>query len=176
MIMAMICWIVIVVQGMKRFNTIRWMAPIIALEWFFLTPLGVPLMGSKPIKTSNVLNDMNGIDIPEQSRLLRIPIRGPEVVFQQALYEQTVHGLPLWMNPNRPNPSDWFRLTDQSNWIEKIAFTTQLPNEPCVPDSVGAVLVSEPYIELFVAYWGTPMMQDESYAFWKEVPNCLDSL
>ena len=95
-------------------------------------------------------------NVPEDTRLLRIPVRGPGVVFQQALYEQTIHGMPLWMNPNRPNPSEWFQLTEQSQWIETLAFTKQLSTKSCVPTPVGSVLVAEPYIELFVASWGQP--------------------
>ena len=80
------------------------------------------------------------------------------------------------MNPNRPNPSEWFRLTESSQWIETIAFTKDLSNEACIPDSVGGVLVAEPYIELFVNIWGIPTIQDQSYAFWKSAPKCLDAL
>ena len=116
---------------------------------------------------------MTEMDIPEATRLLRIPIRGPEVVFQQSLYEQTIHGLPLWMNPNRPNPSEWFRLTESSQWIETIAFTKELPNDACIPEVAGAVLVAEPYIELFVDSWGSPIIQDDSYALWTAAPRCL---
>lgn len=172
MLMAIICWIVIVVQGMKKFNIVHWMTPIVVIEWFFMTPMGMPLMGTKHIKTSDVLNEMVDIGIPESTRLLRIPVRGPGVVFQQALYEQTVHGLPLWMNPNRPNPSEWFTLTEQSQWIETIAFTNKLPMRPCVPISVGAVLVADPHIELFVESWGKPIVRDDGYAFWNELPTC----
>ncbi len=173
MLMGVICWIVIVVQGMQRFKIVHWMTPIIALEWFLCTPLGMPIMGTKPVKTSVVLNQMTEMDIPEATRLLRIPIRGPEVVFQQSLYEQTIHGLPLWMNPNRPNPSEWFRLTESSQWIETIAFTKELPNDACIPEVAGAVLVAEPYIELFVDSWGSPIIQDDSYALWTAAPRCL---
>lgn len=175
MLMAMICWIVIVVQGMQKFKIIHWMTPVIALEWIFMTPLGIPLMGSQQIKTSNVLSSMTEIEIPSKTRLLRIPVRGPGVVFQQALYEQTVHGLPLWMNPNRPNPSEWFNLTEQSQWIETIAFTKTLSKESCVPLSVGAVLVAEPYTVLFVETWGAPVTQDDRYALWQEVPRCSNN-
>ena len=174
MLMAMICWIVIVVQGMKKYNMVHWMTPIILLEWFFATPIGMPLMGTQQIKTSTVLEEMTELDAPEDTRLLRIPIRGPGVVFQQALYEQTIHGIPLWMNPNRPNPSEWFQLTENSQWIERIAFTKQLSKEACVPTPVESVLVAEPYIDLFVDSWGQPMIQDDRYALWQKPPKCFD--
>ena len=111
------------------------------------------------------------MEISEETRLLQT-IAGPGVVFQQALYEQTVHGIPLWMNPNRPNPSEWFQLTEQSQWIETIAFTKQLSKESCVPTAVGPVLVAEPYIELFVESWGNPTILDDRYALWKKAPKC----
>ena len=156
MLMAMICWIVIVVQGMKKYNMVYWMTPIILLEWFFTTPIGMPLMGTQQIKTSSVLNQMIEMNVPEDTRLLRIPVRGPGVVFQQALYEQTIPWYAIVDESKPSKPSEWFQLTEQSQWIETIAFTKQLSTKSCVPISVGSVLVAEPYIELFVASWGQP--------------------
>lgn len=176
MLMAMICWIFIVVQGMRQWNMVRLMTPIIALEWFVGTPMGIPLMGTKPIETSIVLQEMREVELIDNTRLLRVPVRGPKVVFQQALYEQTIHGLPLWMNPNRPNPSEWFRLTEQSQWIETIAFTKHLSSDSCVPSSVGAVVIAQPYMELFIESWGEPVIQDDSYALWTELPYCSNPL
>ena len=173
MLMASICWIVIVVQGMKRYKSIYWATPLIVLEWLVATPQGFPLMGTEPIETSSVLFEMQAVTLPDKTRVLRVPVRGPGVVFQQALYEQTIHGLPLWMNPNRPNPSEWFALTEQSQWIETVAFTKQLPSDPCVPNTVGLVLVAEPFVGMFSNAWGLPAYKDDNYAVWKEIPYCV---
>ena len=175
MLMASICWIIIVVQGMNRFKALHWVTPLIVLEWLLMTPLGFPLMGTETIETSSVLMEMQDERLPDRTKVLRVPVRGPEVVFQKSLYEQTVHGLPLWMNPNRPNPSEWFRLTEHSLWIENIAFTHRLPSEPCVPKGVGLVLVAEPFVGLFINSWDEPAIQDDKYALWKEMPHCLDT-
>jgi len=172
MSMAALCWIWIVVKGMAHFRVIKWMTPIVVVEWLFATPLGFPLMGTPQIETSVVLNKMKNGSLSENTRLLRIPIRGPDVVFQQALYEQTIHNQPIWMNPNRPNPSEWFSLTSDSQWIETVAFTKTIPAKPCVPSNVGAVLVAEPFVSLFTNSWGTPAIQDEQYAFWSTPPMC----
>ena len=55
--MAMICWIVIVVQGMKKYNIVYWMTPLIALGGFRDTHWNA-LIGTQQIKTSPVLNQL----------------------------------------------------------------------------------------------------------------------
>lgn len=172
MLMASICWIVIVVKGMSHVRLGTWMMPIIVLEWLFVTPLGFPLMGTPQIETSIVLKEVRKSSLPDNTRLLRIPVRGPEIVFQQALYEQTIHDQPIWMNPNRPNPSEWFDLSANSQWIETIAFTKELPKNACVPSTVGGVLVAEPFVANFIEHWGTPTAEDAQYAFWNTPPVC----
>jgi hypothetical protein len=77
------------------------------------------------------------------------------------------------MNPNRPNPSDWFPLSQNTQWIESIAFTKSLPVTACTPEKVGGVLVAEPFTELFVEIWGEPDLKDSQYAFWSSHPRCV---
>lgn len=172
MLMATMCWILIVVKGMAHFRIIKWMTPIIVVEWLFATPLGFPLMGTPQIETSVVLNEVKNGSLPENTRLLRIPVRGPDVVFQQALYEQTIHNQPIWMNPNRPNPAEWLTLSVDSQWIETVAFTKTIPEKACVPSNVGGVLVVEPFVSMFTESWGASTLQDEQYAFWSTPPIC----
>jgi hypothetical protein len=112
------------------------------------------------------------LELPNEKRILRIPVRGPGVVFQKALYEQTVHQHPLWLNPNRPNPSEWLDIQSRSVWIERIAIDQTMPSDACVPSSVGALLVSEPYISLVSKNFSSPEYQDQHYAVWTNIPRC----
>lgn len=121
-----------------------------------------------------MLQKVSTVSIPEDTRLLRIPVRGPGVVFQQSLYEQTVHRQSLWMNPNRPNPSDWFPLTESSQWIESIAFSETLPLDACLPEGVGILLVTKPYVSLVEGEFGVADMRDQQYAYWSSFPICTE--
>ncbi len=174
MLMSVLCWIVIVIKGVKRAPCAQWIIGLIVIEWLFLTPVGFPLMGTEKISNSAVLQKVSTVSMPENTRLLRIPVRGPGVVFQQALYEQTVHRQSLWMNPNRPNPSDWFSLTESSQWIETIAFEERLPQGACLPKGVGILLVTKPYVTLIVNHFGRPDMTDQQYAYWSSFPICTE--
>lgn len=46
MLMAVLCWIVIVIKGIKGAPLGQWMTGLIVIEWLFFTPLGFPLMGT----------------------------------------------------------------------------------------------------------------------------------
>ena len=111
------CWLVIIVKGLQSSTWRRWklgITGVIIGEWLLMTPMGFPLIGTTNIGDSVVLQSVKEMDMHSTQRLLRIPVRGPNVVFQQALFEQTVHEQPLWMNPNRPDPSTWFDITDRT--------------------------------------------------------------
>ena len=129
-------------------------------------------MGTPSISSSNVLLHLQSIELPSSSRILRIPVNGPGVVFQQALYEQSTHGQNLWLNPNRPDPSQWFSLQPESKWIERIAFDKNIPENACVPSSVAGLLVAEPYVTLIAERFSVPILQDSQYAFWTAFPTC----
>jgi hypothetical protein len=103
--------------------------------------------------------------MPSETRLLRLPVRGPSVVFQEALYEQTIHQQPLWLSPNRPIIREWMTLGKGSEWVEQVAFEPTLMGS-CVPREVGALLVKEPFIERVSVILGAPLEQDDVYALW----------
>ena len=171
MLMALLCWVVLVSKGVqKKWGT--YLLPCLVVEFLWLSPLGFPFMGTPKIKDSTTLMSLQQFELPNETRVLRIPVRGPGVVFQKALYEQTVHQHPLWLNPNRPNPSEWLQIQSRSVWIERIAIDQTMPLDACVPSSVGALLVSEPYISLVSKYFSSPEYQDRQYAVWTRIPRC----
>ncbi len=175
MLMGGLCWVVILSKGLYSIQRswLRYgMLGFIALEWLFYTPLGFPLMGTPTIKHSSVLQELSARKLSENTRLLRIPVRGPGVVFQKALYEQSIHGQPMWMNPNRPNPTDWFALTPNSQWIETIAHEREVPLDACVPSTVGALLVAVPFAEIVATALGTADHSDAQYSVWYTPPTC----
>ena len=175
MLMGGMCWLVIVVKGLQRSTWQRWnlwLTVLIVGEWLLMTPMGFPLVGTAALSESVVLQSIKDVDMHSTQRLLRIPVRGPDVVFQQALFEQTVHEQPLWMNPNRPEPSSWFDITDRTRWIETMAHSKSLESESCVPESVGLLLVAEPYVSIVQSAFGYPLKADDQYAVWASFPIC----
>ncbi len=179
MLMGALCWVVILSKGLYSIQRswIRFgLLGFIVLEWVFYTPLGFPLMGTSPIKESLVLQELSAQTLPENTRVLRIPVRGPGVVFQQALYEQRIHRQPLWMNPNRSNPTDWFALTPTSQWIETIARDREVPMGACVPNTVGSLLVAQPFVDLLILAFGPADQSDAHYSVWYTPSVCGEDI
>ena len=175
MLMGGMCWLVIIVKGLQSSTWRRWklgITGVIIGEWLLMTPMGFPLIGTTNIGDSVVLQSVKEMDMHSTQRLLRIPVRGPNVVFQQALFEQTVHEQPIWMNPNRPDPSTWFAITDRTRWIETLAHSKRLSSESCVPKTVGVLLVAEPYVSIVQSAFGAPVKVDDQYAVWTSFPIC----
>ena len=175
MLMGVLCWLVIVVKGVYFSKWQRWKYWItiaIICEWVLMTPLGFPIVGTSVIGDSVVLQSIRTMEMDHAERLLRVPVRGPDVVFQQALYEQTIHDQRIWMNPNRPDPSSWFDITARTKWIETIAHTKEISEDSCVPKGVGILLVAEPYILIAQSAFGEPVKADDQYAVWTSFPIC----
>lgn len=155
--------------GMQRLRYRPIILTMIVLEYLFLSPMGIPFMGFSQLD-SQVLVDTKDVLMPAETRLLRLPIRGPNVLFQEALYEQTIHQQPIWLSPNRPIVREWMTLSTESDWIEQVAFESSLIGS-CVPIKVGAILVKEPFVQRVSIVLGEPSMADSSYALW--TPNRL---
>ena len=170
MVIGLIGLTVLVATGIQKVKHRRLVLTAMIVECCFLNPMGFPIMG-KTIPDSQVLEFTNSVDLPTATRLLRLPVQGPNVVFQEGLYEQTIHNQPLWLNPNRPDLRSWLKLTTESEWLEQVAYTQYLTGE-CVPKGVGGILVKEPFVGRVSTILGVPSMTDDNYALWLEVPYC----
>ena len=166
MLLALIGLSVSVSIGLKRLRYRSVTLTVIGLEYLLFSPMGIPFMGFSRVDSS-LLSQTQEVSIPSDTRLLRLPIRGPDVVFQEALYEQTIHQHPLWLNPNRPIVREWLTLNTESEWIEQVAFKSVLMGS-CVPRGVGAILVKEPFVQRVTKILGEPSIQDASYALWTQ--------
>lgn len=172
MMLGLIGFAMLVATGIQHVRYRRLILCCMVLEWWMLSPLGFPLMGTQKI-ASPVLEAVKRTEMPPETRLLRLPVSGPGVVFQAGLFEQTIHEQRLWLNPNRPIIKDWMKLTPESEWVQQVAHKERLTGS-CLPEKVGAVLVKEPFIDRVEAVIGQPTMRDASYAFWSSVPSCVD--
>jgi hypothetical protein len=164
MMLALVGLSVSVSIGMQKIRHRSIILTMMGFEYLFLGPVGMPLMGIHKVD-SNVLRETQDVSMPSETRLLRLPVRGPSVVFQEALYEQTIHQQPLWLSPNRPIIREWMTLGKESEWVEQVAFEPTLMGS-CVPREVGALLVKEPFVERVSMILGAPLEQDDVYALW----------
>ena len=152
----------------STWSTNKYIIGAIVLEWWTISPMGFPFMGTPPMKDSQVLQQLatHSSTIDTTDRIVRLPIVGPGVSFQQALWEQHVHQRKLWLHPNRPNLANYIPLSTRSEFLEKIAFTKTLPADFCFPTQITGLLVTRDIHMVLLPTLDKPIWEDERYAFW----------
>lgn len=162
MLMALIALSVLVAKGIKHIpfrNVWRW---VIAIELIFCSPIGFFVSGTQSLNTG-VFTAMK----EETGRIIRIPTMGPGVSYQQALWEQTKHGRPLYLNPNRPGLSSLVDPKTNLRWIDEIAFEqSSIPKQFCFPKDVSGLLIQSQWTDDIDKILGEASYSDELYSYW----------
>jgi hypothetical protein len=162
LLMALIALSVLVAKGMQRIPYRTFWRFVIAFELIFCSPIGFFVPGTNYLD-STVLKSIKS----EEGRILRIPTMGPEISYQQALWEQTKHGLPLLLNPNRPGISAMVDPKSNLFWIDRIAFVQTIePEKFCFPNEISGLLVQSNWSDSIEKTFGNATQSDELYSFW----------
>ena len=159
MLPALLALSVLVSQGIQRVPMRPLFVVAIVAELTLGSPIGFFVPSTPPIN-SLVLDGIGDTD----GRILRLPASGPGIPFQKALWEQSKHGRPLFLNPNMPGVGT---LLADAAWMDRIAFgDSQFPTPLCLPESVSGLLVERDFSEPFVAVLGESHLADQSYLYW----------
>lgn len=162
MLMALIALSVLVAKGIQHIpyrNFWRW---VIAFELILCSPIGFFVSGTKPLN-SGVFEAMK----EDSGRIIRIPTMGPGISYQQALWEQTKHSRPLYVNPNRPGLSSLVDSNSNLRWLDQIAFEQSPVLEHfCFPKDVSGLLVQTQWTNGIDKILGKASYSDELYSYW----------
>ena len=113
---AQIALAVLAARGaMKAPERLRWALPLLlVVELTWVSPAQWPLpITSAP--QARVLHDL--ADEVPTGELLTVPVAGPGVHLQQALFEQRLHGWPVAASPNRPGAPGAVTQTQAGRWL-----------------------------------------------------------
>ena len=167
LLLALIAWSVLVAKGAQYIQ--RWLPDygvltMIVLELVFLSPIGFQI----PKTNSYAETILEKIELKQDDFLLRLPMIGPNISFQEALWEQKFHQEKILLSPNRPGIQAFSQKTSQTEWMEALAFPeAEIPNDFCLPKAVAGLVVLEEWTALIEEKMGPPMLRGARYSFWK---------
>lgn len=166
MLLSLVGWSVLVAKGAKyaqKWLSIFWIVFILLLDLIFFSPIGfsLPQTGSY---TDTILKD---VDLKQDGFLLRLPMMGPEISFQEALWEQIFHEEKLLLSPNRPGIQPFSTKTKQTEWMETLGFPdSTIPADFCIPERISGLLVLDQWSSQVQEKLGDPDVKDSRYSFW----------
>lgn len=168
MLLALVGWSVLASKGAKRIRSEhirggRLLFLFVLLDLIIFSPIGFTLPTT--MSYSNTILDQ--VDL-ESGKLLRLPMLGPNISFQEALWEQHFHKEDIGMSPNRPSIIHLAKRSPKTIWMERLAFQNpKIPDEFCIPKQIGGLLVLEYRSDLIESKLGIPDLKGDRYSFWK---------
>lgn len=149
--------------GRKRFSPALALG-LVAVDLLFLSPFSLPL----PVADARPPDVVRKIGNLAPGPVLVVPVSGPGVHPQRALFDQRVHGRKLLLSPNQPGLPPDLAATASGRWIGGLAF----PDGPDPPPKVAlpgvaVLLVGEGYVSRVEAVLGEPTVRGEDGAAWE---------
>lgn len=143
----------------------RWIVAAILVDLLVLSPWSLPLptTDAAPPDIATALNDL------APGPVLVVPLSGPGVHPQRALFDQRAHGRPLLLSPNRPGLTGRLAKHPTARWLASLAQAQPLapPETFEAPPGVAVLLVLEPYVSAVAAVAGPPTRVGKDGAAWE---------
>ena len=167
MIIGHLALIVLASRGAGRIGNSRAIAALLSIELLMFGPGLVPLP-TTAAGISEVFSELGD----EDGRVLVLPLSGPGLHPQQALYEQRAHARDLALRPNVPGPVLGIERNPTGAWLCGLG----LASGPPAPDQVDVsgflkakittILVREEWVEEVSEDLGMPHIQAGGGAIW----------
>ncbi len=139
------------------------LAALVALDLLLLSPLSLPL----PVADARPPDVATQLHTLTPGPLLVVPVMGPGVHPQRALFDQRAHGRPLLRSPNRPGLPATLERTATGRWLAGLAFEADaVPPVTLSLPGVAVLLVEAPYVAAVEAALGPPDLRGEDGAAW----------
>ena len=137
---------------------------IVLLDLCLFSPIGA-ILPVVQIPSDPILQE---IEVGE-GYLLRLPMVGEGISFQEALLEQTIHKQALFLNPNRPGLDVLSPKHSANSWIEDIGFPDRsLSVDICIPPRIDAILVTKEYVQRVEGLLGEASRTSQNYSLWEK--------
>ena len=144
------------------------MAVLIGIELIFAGPVPLPFPTTSA-EISPVFFEAAG----KEGRLLVLPVGGPGLHPQRALYEQRAHARDLALRPNVPGPVLGIDRNPTGKWLCSLGQPGRL-KAPDIPDvsaflkaNITTILVREQWVTEVMEVLGDPDLRAEGGAIWE---------
>ena len=133
------------------------------IESCWLSPVS-PIFPATQSSTSSVLQRLTTFS---EGDVLVVPAAGPNISFQQPLWEQRQHKRRLLIDPNRPGIPKRFCRQPIMKWLQQLAFR-DVPFEGTAdfPSGVAVLVVERRFVERIQKVMGPPKIADHRFAAW----------
>ncbi len=136
---------------------------LLALDLLWLSPVSLPLpvADAEPPDVATRLHEL------PPGPLLVVPVVGPGVHPQRALFDQRAHGRPLLLSPNRPGLPSSLEREPSARWLASLTQPEPMaaPGELRLP-GVAVLMVATPYVAAVEVVAGPPDLRGEDGAAW----------
>lgn len=164
MLVGQVALVLLAARGVRRLP--RWtVAPVagaMVLEFALVSPAPWPL----PVTNAQVAPVFSELPADLDGRVLVVPLGGPGVHFQQPLFEQRAHGLPLAHRPNQPGPAPGVGASATGRWLAGPPESAPGPLDLADLDGIGAVVVRTDRVAWAQAGLGPPDVVAPGGAIW----------
>lgn len=167
MLIGHLALVVLAAKGARRLGSPRVVAAVLTLELFALGPRLAPLP-TTPSEVAEVFSELEARD----GRVLVLPMGGPGLHPQKALYEQRAHARDLALRPNVPGPVLGTERSPTGAWL----FGLGKSPAPPLPDQVDVsgflkakittIVVREGWVREAALGLGEPHLETGGGAIW----------
>lgn len=167
MLLGHLALVVLAARGALAFGRTRAIAAVVVLELVLLGPGLAPL----PTTSSNVAEVFSKLG-NEEGRVLVLPLGGPGLHPQRALYEQRAHARDLALRPNVPGPVLGIEQSPTGAWLcglgreESSGPPDLLDVDGFLQAKISTILVREGWVEEAIEGLGDPHFLAEGGAIW----------
>lgn len=148
----------------ERFGVPRVVFPVlVGLDLLLLSPASLPL----PVADAEPPDVAWRLEGLSPGPVLVVPVAGPGVHPQRALFDGRAHGRTVLVSPNRPGLPPELARTETGQWLASLAFPDPAPApERLELPGVTVLMVSAPYVGTVEAVAGVPDVVGLDGAAW----------
>ena len=135
---------------------------LLILDLGLLSPISPQLPVTD--KTPKILSDLDDLSA---GAVLVLPAGGPDISFQQPLWEQRLHRRPILLDPNHPGIPNQFVKGKWMKWLNGLAFhNDNFVGKVNFHPKISILIAKKEYSDRLVEILGHPDRSDQTYFIW----------